>query len=155
VKNPTREESLTLIEDNPRAGGAPGAMPRQVLIVDDDPITRMVYSRIIARLDCAVRSVASAQQALEELQRQAYDLVILDAHLPDMHGAEIARAVRRGPHANDTRIIAVSTDDRDSNVRLLSEAGVDEFAVKPLTADQLRKLLDRWPHPPSPNRPAE
>jgi CheY-like chemotaxis protein len=58
-------------------------------------------------------------------------------------GAELARAIRRGTHAA-TPIIAVSSDDSADNIQRLRESGVSEFAVKPVTTEKLRELLNGW-----------
>jgi CheY-like chemotaxis protein len=131
------------MDGEPGAGDSEQGAPRQILIVDDDAVTQVIFSHVIARLGFVSRGVESAREALEELHRTHYDLIILDAHLPDMHGAEVASAVRRSRYPS-TPIIAVSSDDSDENVRLLEIAGADEFIAKPVTADQLRELLDRW-----------
>jgi CheY-like chemotaxis protein len=93
-------------------------------------------------------AVATAREALEELWVHSFDLIIVDAHLTHMHGAELARVIRRGTHAA-TPIVAISSDDSADNIRRLRESGVSEFAVKPVTTEKLRELLNRWLYPPS------
>jgi DNA-binding response OmpR family regulator len=132
------------VEKNPHTSGTPGDRARKVLIVEDDAVTRKVYEHFVARHGCVVSSAPSAMEAMAELRRQTFDLIIVDAHLPDLHGADIARAARGRSYAVATPIIAVSYDDSDANVQLLREAGVDEFIVKPIGADQFRDLLERW-----------
>ena len=134
----------TAMAYDPLSSTAPGARPPQVLIVEDDPVTRMIDAHLIARLGCVAHGAATAREALEQLQRHTFDLILLDSHLPDMHGAEIARAVRADVRTAAVPIIAVSSDDSAPNILLLREAGVDEIAVKPLAPDQLRNLVHRW-----------
>jgi CheY-like chemotaxis protein len=131
------------MEGGSAPGESEGQSPREVLIVDDDAITHVIFAHIIGRMRCHSRGVESGREAIEELEQRSYDLILLDAHLPDMHGAEVARAVRRGQTPN-TPIIAVSSDDSEENIRLLKEAGANEFIAKPVLAQRLRELLDRW-----------
>jgi CheY-like chemotaxis protein len=114
-----------------------------ILIVEDEPVARMLLCRMAGRHHCVVRAAASASEALELLRAHPCDLVILDSHLPDMHGAEVVEVVRR-EHRPALVIVAISTDDTAGNIRRMKDAGADEFLVKPLTAEEFEKLLQRW-----------
>ena len=132
------------MEEGSCLSAAQPAAKQQVLIVEDDPITRTVFSHVITGHGCTVHIAGSAREATEQLRLRTYDLILVDANLPDSHGVEIVRAVRRHGSAPRTPIVAVSSDDGRDNVRLLLESGVDEFVVKPVTAQTLGDLLGRW-----------
>ena len=120
------------------------AVARRVLVVEDDPVTQLVFNRLVSLHGCTVHAVSTAKEAYEHLATYTYALVILDAHLPDSHGADIARQIRLDPRTAKTPIVAVSSDDGSPNVRLLKEMGVDEFIPKPVAAKEIWEIVDRW-----------
>lgn len=116
----------------------------QVLAVDDDILMRMLLGIYIRRCDCTADIVGSATQALVCLAHQRYSLIIVDGHLGDGTGCEIARFIRRQHHLADVPIIAISSDASADHVRLLTVAGVDQFLPKPVSASQIRQILEYY-----------
>jgi CheY-like chemotaxis protein len=98
----------------------------------------------MSRLGCNVDSTATAQEALALLKERPFDMIIVDAYLPDAHGSEIVRAVRADPRNAATPIVAVSSDDSHENIKLLTVMGANEFVSKPVTAEKLRQLAGLW-----------
>jgi CheY-like chemotaxis protein len=122
---------------------------RSVLILDDDEVTQMVFSRVLARFGWVVTLAGTVGEALQQLRQRIYDLAIVDAYLPDMHGSEVAKAIRSDPKsATFTRIVAVSSDDSASNIQRMKQAGADQFLVKPVSAGTLEELVGNIPPQP-------
>jgi DNA-binding response OmpR family regulator len=88
--------------------------------------------------------VVSGTEGLELTGTHRYDLILVDAHLPDCHGSEFIAAVRLGSQNDTTPIVAASNDDSRDNIALLLEAGACEFVGKPIAAAKLAELVDRW-----------
>jgi two-component system sensor histidine kinase/response regulator len=122
---------------------------RSVLVVDDDEVTQLVFSRILSRFGWVVTLAGTVGEALQQLRQRIYDLVILDTYLPDMHGSEVAKAIRSDPKsATYTKIAAVSSDDGAANIQLMKQAGADQFLVKPVSAGTLEELVGNIPPQP-------
>ena len=118
-----------------------GETSRLVLIVDDDRITRLVVGSVVQSYGCAVDTAGSVKEALECLERRVYDLIMIDGHLPDGSGTDIARYVRQGRFPLDTPIIAFSSDDDSGHVKALLASGASHFVRKPISRSEIRALL--------------
>ena len=116
----------------------------QVLVVDDDRVARYILSRFIRSHQCEVDTASSVQEALRFLACKVYDLIVIDGHLRDGQGTEIARYVRGGAFPLETPIVALSSDDGREHVDSLLAAGAHCFVKKPISATQVRDLLAEY-----------
>jgi DNA-binding response OmpR family regulator len=105
-----------------------------VLVVEDDPFVRSALIRHLTEAAHSVRSVGTALEALREVTRFGFDLVILDLGLPDLDGGEALRMLRA--LSDVPVIVATARDDEQEAVRLLN-AGADDYLVKPFSAEHL------------------
>lgn len=122
----------------------------QVLIADDERmIQRLVYD-VLTQLGFRKITVASSgRQAIEFLKRQPYDFVITDWRMKDMEGIDVINFVRSSPDSPNPRmpIIMLTGNTEAHYVFTARDAGVNEYLIKPFTADQLvrriRSLIER------------
>jgi len=111
-----------------------------VLIVDDDPAVRELLADVVMREGYAAVSVGSAEEALEELQRQQYDLVFLDLALPGLSGLEVLRSIKDG---GNKAVVAVITGYHDEPTALEAMSlGPAFFIRKPLKLADIVHVLD-------------
>jgi signal transduction histidine kinase/CheY-like chemotaxis protein len=128
----------------------------RVLVVDDVEMNRMVARAMLAKLGVSVQTASSGQEALDACAAEAFDLVLLDLHMPEMDGMETARRLRARHNPAERRmpIVALSAsamrEDRDGAIA----AGMDDFASKPIDLDSLRRVLQRWTGTPARGVPA-
>ncbi len=103
-------------------------MPAAILVVEDDLLTRRLLQTILERDGCLVTTVGSAAEAIGEVERRGFDLVLLDLGLPDGDGLDVCRRMRE---RHQMPIIIVSTrreiDDRVEGL----DTGADDYIVKP------------------------
>lgn len=111
-----------------------------VLVVDDSIDSAEMLAELITALGHHVRVAHLAASALEQLDAAPVDLILLDLSLPDQDGLSVARAVRTR-FGSAIRIIALTGFSGDEERAQAIEAGCEQFIVKPLKLDQLRKLL--------------
>jgi CheY-like chemotaxis protein/HPt (histidine-containing phosphotransfer) domain-containing protein len=117
----------------------------RILVADDHAINRLLVSRQLKSFGYDVDVVETGQEVLDALARSSYDLILMDCHMPEMNGFDAAREIRRvEPSGRHTPIVALtaSVDGRDRDVCLA--AGMDDFALKPISHDELLRLLQRW-----------
>jgi len=112
-----------------------------VLIVDDEPINRLVLARMLEHFGATWLEVSSAPEALELLARHPVDLVLMDIHMPQMSGIQAVEALRRlaGPN-QETPVVAVTGDtmrERHEYVAL----GFDGYANKPISLSAVQSML--------------
>jgi len=105
-----------------------------ILVVDDDPTVGEVLSIYLERAGYQVEVARDGQAALETLQRQLPDLIVLDLGLPKVDGLEITRWLRaRG----DTPIIMLTARGEEAERVLGLELGADDYVVKPFSPQEL------------------
>ncbi len=116
--------------------------PLQVLVVDDNALNRKVVLLFLQQLGYTPSSAASGSEALALLQAQPFDLVLLDVQMPEIDGLETARRIRAHlPQEQQPYLVALTAFTFDDMRQQALEAGMDECLHKPLTLDQLKKVL--------------
>jgi CheY-like chemotaxis protein len=126
---------------------------RKILLIEDDGFTRFMMRQIITALDVDVDLAYDGQGGVEQLSLnpRAYGVVLMDIHMPKLDGPESTRRIRalqNDPPCN-VPIIAVTTDKRYHDSKLISDLGMDGFLSKPVTAGELRGLVDQYCVDPS------
>lgn len=119
----------------------------RVLIVDDNPLSQLVTLQQLRQLDCIPLTASSGAAALEAMEHQQFDLVLLDCRMPGIDGYATARAIRKFEHAGERRrcaIVAITGDDDIECVDKCLSAGMDGHLSKPTTISDLRTILERY-----------
>lgn len=114
----------------------------RVLIVDDDSDVVSATSMLLSLWGCESASVVDSSRAEAAALTFRPDVILLDVAMPDMDGFEVARAIRRHPEFNNTKIIAVSGFAHESNRAKAKACGIDCYFVKPVVPDELHHELD-------------
>jgi response regulator of citrate/malate metabolism len=121
-----------------------GQQPIRVLVVEDDPVAADAHVMYVGRVPgfVAVGKAHTGAEARRVLDRTAVDLLLLDLHLPDVHGLQLARSLRAaGYHAD---VIAVTSARDLAVVREGVSLGVVQYVLKPFTFATLRDRLVRY-----------
>lgn len=120
------------------------ATGRSILIVDDDPLLRMIASEMLSGAGYAVAEAEDGDVAIRILEQRPVDLAVLDLLMPNKEGVETIKEIKqRWPHV---RIIAISSGGRlDPNYLLpLAKAmGADAVFRKPLTAEPFLNMVEQ------------
>ncbi len=128
----------------PRDSQAQDLSGLRILIVDDSPIARLILHGLANGLGYPTAMVASAKEAMVELQRGPYDLVILDWHLREEDGFEAARRIRSEPSAHAIpKIIMVTAYGDEEVARRVEEEGLDGYLTKPISPSSLFDAITR------------
>ncbi len=144
----------TASESSARPALSPAPAERgRVLLVEDNVVNQLVAGGMLAKLGFSVQLVSDGRQALSALDREVFDVVLMDCHMPVMDGyaatAELRRRESERDHAGPalagprTPVIAMTagvlTEDRER----CKAAGMDDFVAKPVDIDLLGRVLDR------------
>ncbi len=128
------------------AGIAGPNAQRRVLVVEDHPINRQYMAAVLGRLGQHCRLAENGLQALQMVQLETFDLVLMDVHMPVMDGVEATRAIRSlGGEAARTPIAALTADVFNDTERRCRDAGVDQVLNKPISRQTLEQVLAHWP----------
>jgi two-component system chemotaxis response regulator CheY len=118
---------------------------QRILIVEDSPTMRSLLVSALEDLEGALKisEVESGFEALRQLPRESYDLILTDINMPDINGLELVSFVKSNSAYRSIPLIIVSTEgserDRDKGMSL----GADAYLVKPFDPEDLRQIARR------------
>lgn len=114
----------------------------KILVVEDVALNREVASGLLERDGHQVWLAQDGESALALCQQQAFDLLLLDVHLPGISGVELCREIRQRPGPNrQVRIVALTASVQPSVVRGYLQTGMQGILGKPLQLESLRQVL--------------
>lgn len=119
-------------------------MPVSVLVVEDDPLSSDILSQILEYNNMNVTVVSSAEDALQVLAHNRYDMAVLDLALPQMDGWQLRREMLVLPNAQGTIIVALTGFYTPLLAKKAKEAGFSAAFSKPVSVSlvaALEKLL--------------
>ncbi|HEX8628956.1 MAG TPA: response regulator, partial [Catenuloplanes sp.] len=131
----------------PRPEPLPGDLSGlPALIVDDNATNRQVLHDLLLTFGMRPVAVHSGPAALQALRTAAdlgdpYQVALLDKHMPDMDGIQLANAIAAGPQAGVTRLAMLTSTDQSADVAAARAAGVEVYLTKPVRAAQLRSAI--------------
>jgi CheY-like chemotaxis protein len=125
----------------------------RVLVVEDNPVNQEVIAALLEHVGSTVCRAGNGQEALDALQRERFDCVLMDVQMPVMDGLEAIRRIRANPLVAATRVLALTANASDADRQLCLDAGMDDFITKPVVPATLYAVLARWLPRPS-TRPA-
>lgn len=115
-----------------------------ILVVDDMPLMRHVLINMLRSLDYNdITEATDGSQALELLEKQHFDLVINDLHMPKMDGKCLLNHIRETPKFDDLPVLMVTCEDSKQTVTDMIAAKVSGFIIKPFCLNTLQKQLSR------------
>ena len=126
----------------PQDDGRPAPPPsRRILVVDDNVDGAESLALLLKMLGHAVFIAHNGPAALESARTMLPEIILLDIGLPGMNGYEVARKLRQQPEIETVLLVAVTGYGQEEDRRRSKNAGFDRHLVKPLTPDDLDKLL--------------
>ena len=117
----------------------------RILLAEDNLMNQRVIQKMLKREGFEIRIVETGTQAVEAVEKDTFDIVLMDIHMPEMDGYEATRNIRKSEKGSDRHIpiIALTASVMDSDKRACLNAGMDGFIPKPVDKEKLiRALLD-------------
>lgn len=118
-----------------------------ILVVEDNAVNCEIATRQLERLGLEAHVVESGAAALDALEHGRYDAVLMDMRMPRMTGIQATEALRVREHETGRRrvpVIAMTANARAEDRAACLRAGMDAFATKPLTLDDLGRAVGPW-----------
>jgi signal transduction histidine kinase/CheY-like chemotaxis protein len=117
----------------------------RVLLAEDNAVNQQVALRQLRRIGLRADAVANGLEVLEACNRVAYDLIIMDCHMPEMDGYETTRRLReRGQSSAKLTIIAMTSGARQEDRDRCLASGMDDYISKPVRPAELEEVIERW-----------
>jgi len=118
---------------------------KKILVVDDMDVNLKLMKSMLKKLNTEVAVVNSGYAAIKELEKHAYDLVLMDCQMPELTGQETTEKIRQNDLIPDSlTIIAVSANDSDLDRESCLYAGMNDFLAKPVRLQSLDQKLKEW-----------
>jgi signal transduction histidine kinase/ActR/RegA family two-component response regulator len=121
----------------------------RVLMADDNAVNRMLVARLLEKRGYSVATVTDGSEALAALERELFDVVLMDVHMPSMGGFEATAAIRRrereasSPPARPIRIIAMTASAMKGDRERCLAAGMDGYVSKPIRDKELFETIEQ------------
>jgi CheY-like chemotaxis protein len=121
--------------------------PRRILLAEDSPVNQKLAIALLQKRGHQVRVARTGREALDLLDQEPFDLVLMDVQMPEMDGFEATAAIRRreAVHGGHIPIIALTAHAMKGDRERCLEAGMDAYLAKPIRAQELYDLVESIP----------
>lgn len=116
--------------------------PKRILVVDDNPDSVTIMRAILEARHYQIQVANSGAEALDMIQKEAPDLVLLDVMMPEMSGLEVLQRIKDEARTGRLPVILVTAKTHDDDVLSGYQYGADYYITKPFTAKQLLYGID-------------
>ena len=137
------------VSTGPRAATAldPGMAarhPLRILLAEDNVVNQKLALRLLQQMGYRADLASNGVEAIESIERQPYDVVLMDVQMPEMDGLEAARRItQRWPADARPRIVAMTANAMQGDREACLAAGMDDYITKPIRVEQLIASLTR------------
>ena len=123
----------------------PAAIRLRVLLAEDNEVNKRLAARLIEKQGHRVTSVGNGREAVERMATEAFDVILMDVHMPEMDGLEATRLIRRaeGVSGRHTPIIAMTASAMKQDRDACFAAGMDAYISKPIYPEALLAMLEQ------------
>jgi PAS domain S-box-containing protein len=144
IKN---DDLLTLTQDDSKVNNQSLSLKQvKILIVDDVDINLFLGFTILSQIlpNGIILQANNGNQAIEQFQKEKPDIIFMDVQMPEMNGYEAAIEIRKLENGERVPIIALTAGTVKEEIDKCFEAGMDDYASKPIVKDGFEKLLYKW-----------
>jgi two-component system, chemotaxis family, sensor kinase CheA len=117
---------------------------KKILIVDDDPRNIFVLASALEDFGAEILEAESGEEALELLEWQQVDLILMDIMMPVMDGFQVIKVIRESKIYGNVPIIAITAKSHKGDSEKCIEAGANDYISKPVEYDLLMRLVKTW-----------
>jgi two-component system sensor histidine kinase/response regulator len=116
----------------------------RILLAEDNPINQEVAAGLLMDMGVEVDMAGNGRICLEKLEKNAYDLVLMDIQMPEMDGLETTRRIRQNPELSDLPVIAMTAHAMAGDREKSLDAGMNDHITKPVEPAALSDILQRF-----------
>lgn len=125
-------------------------LPAKILLVEDNEINRLLASKLFNRIGYQIDSVNDGSDAVTAVSKNSYDVVFMDIQMNGMDGFEATKMIRSKFGNAGPVIIAMTAFASPEDRKACLDAGMDDYVSKPITIDDLERMLVKWVKNPNP-----
>lgn len=119
---------------------------KKVIIAEDSSVIQNLTKKILQIQNFEITSVKNGVEVLEMMEKENFDLILMDINMPKMDGMDCSRTIRalKDPAKANIPILAVTGNARNYTLADFKDAGINEFVPKPLNFDVLVELVKKY-----------
>jgi CheY-like chemotaxis protein len=117
--------------------------PLRILVAEDNQVNQKLALRILEQMGYRADVASNGLEAVESIERQTYDVILMDVQMPEMDGLDATRSIRKLNEVKQPRIIAMTANALEGDRELCIEAGMDDYISKPIRVDELMRALSQ------------
>jgi len=117
--------------------------PLRILLAEDNAVNQKLALRLLEQMGYRADVASNGIEAVESVERQAYDVVLMDVQMPEMDGLDATRAIRKLRTLAQPRIVAMTANAIQGDREMCLAAGMDDYISKPIRVNELVDALDR------------
>jgi CheY-like chemotaxis protein/anti-sigma regulatory factor (Ser/Thr protein kinase) len=120
--------------------------PLRILLAEDNVVNQKLAMRLLQQMGYRADLASNGVEAVESVERQAYDVVLMDVQMPELDGLDATRRIRAlGPAHTGLRIVAMTANAMQGDREMCMEAGMDDYLTKPIRVERLVEALSAAP----------
>jgi len=117
---------------------------KKILVVDDEPDILKVVTFRVKKLEYEVVTATNGQEALDLIQKEEPDLILLDIELPVMNGYEVCQRVKTNEKLKHIPIIFLTASSASKIAEKVKELNADDYLIKPFDSEELLKKIKNF-----------
>ncbi|MGB3850132.1 MAG: response regulator [Tunicatimonas sp.] len=119
---------------------------KRVLIAEDSSVIQNLTKKVLQFQNYDIESVKDGQKVIDKLEKESFDVILMDINMPKMDGMECSRQIRAlsDPKKAQTPIIAITGNASNYSEDDFKEVGINEFIPKPIDFDVLVETVNRF-----------
>ncbi len=115
--------------------------PLRILLAEDNAVNQKLALRLLQQMGYRADLASNGAEAVECVERQTYDLVLMDVQMPEMDGLEATRRIVTQQPGQRPRIVAMTANAMQGDREACLAAGMDDYITKPIRVDALVEAL--------------
>ncbi len=116
----------------------------KVLVVDDFATMRRILKNVLRQIGFKnISEAENGRDALSQLKKEKFDLILCDWNMPEMSGLELLQAIRGDDNLKDIPFVMVTAEAKKESIIEAVKAGVNSYIVKPFTAETIGEKLKK------------
>ena len=118
----------------------------QILVAEDNFVNQKILLGMLAKIGLNAQAVANGNEVLSMLRERRFDLILMDCQMPELDGYETTRKIResRSLPQSDIPVIAMTANALKGDREKCLEAGMNDYASKPIAIEELARLIEKW-----------
>ena len=115
--------------------------PLRIVLAEDNAVNQKLALRILEQMGYRADVASNGIEAVESIQRQTYDVILMDVQMPDMDGLDATREIRKLTDVTQPHIIAMTANALEGDREMCLAAGMDDYISKPIHVNELVEAL--------------